>query len=293
MTKETSAGTSKDHDDIDPFSLQKQSSSMDVRKLQPSAKSQLLEEGRVDAAPVVFLASNSVKHAMESAQVPTAVQRTIDKDHSQPVLLPEAPSRNAPDCSPSSALLMPQDNTWANGDASQDLCPLVAMFSQHDIESIYSVRGLPATAHMEEKGEVAGGAGLSSHCNVNGPPAAPVSAQEIGAGGSHEHVPYPPAGWFGPPGSGSQFQGYLGPPFFNQYNAWGMFPNMNHARQGGATAPQPGRDGGSLYDQPGFYFGGQPFAFLNGYPGANMSNMPGTSDGAAQDAAFFFFFLVN
>ena len=145
----------------------------------------------------------------------------------------------------------------------------------------------PAAAHTEKKDKAAGGSGFSSQCNMNGPPAAPVSAHEIGAGGSHKHVPYPPAGWFGPPGPGPQFQGYPGPPFFPPYNGWGTFSNMDHARQGGAAAPQPGCYGRSPYDLPGFYFGEQPFGFPNGYPSANMSNMPGTSDGgcAAQDTA--------
>ena len=307
MTKKTSAGTSKDHNDTDPFSLQKwpvcpPSSSVDAKELQPSAKS-LLREECADAAQVVTLASNSVEYAMKSAQVPMAIQETINEEHSQPVLLPEASSYHAPEPLPSSTPAMPQDTTLAK---------LTTTFSQHDMESIHSARGPPAAdhtppgprpqfqgysgppffpppaaAHTEKKDKAAGGLGFSSQCNVNGPPAAPVSAHEIGADGSHKHVPYPPAGWFGPLGPGPQFQGYPRPPFFPPYNGWGTFSNMDHAHQGGAAAPQPGCYGRSPYDLPGFYFGEQPFGFPNGYPSANMSNMPGTSDGgcAAQDTA--------
>ena len=50
----------------------------------------------MDAAQVVTLASNSVEYAMKSAQVPVTIQETINEEHSQPVLLPEASSRHAP-----------------------------------------------------------------------------------------------------------------------------------------------------------------------------------------------------
>ena len=124
---------------------------------------------------------------------------------------------------------------------------------------------------------------------MNGARGAPQSVQELGAGVSQDHVPYP-AGWFVPPvGPGPHFQGYPAP-FFGPYGGWGMFLNMDPSHHGAPTPPLPGGDalphpgcqGGVPFDMSGFYFGGQPFAFPNGFP---VQNMPGTLDSgnAAQD----------
>ena len=73
---------------------------------------------------------------------------------------------------------------------------------------------------------------------------------------------------------------------------WGMFPNMDPSCQGaptvplpsGGTPPQAGCQDGVPFERPGFYFGGQPFIFQNGFP---VPNIPGTMDGghATQDGS--------
>jgi hypothetical protein len=194
----------------------------------------------------------------------------------------------------SDSLLLPHVTTMAISDTTQDH-PASAILSAVD------TCAQPATVPLEIARFLPAGGDVPPVP----PQLLPGVSQELGAGVSQEHAPYP-AGWFAPPGAAPCFQGYPSP-FYGPYGGWGMFPNMDPSHHGaptvplpggntlpwrmfpnmdpfhhstptvplpgGNTPPQVGRQGGVPFNMPGFYFWGQPFAFQNSFP---IPNMPRT-----------------
>ena len=223
MTKKDLVGTTDVQDVDDPFSLRKQhagspTTSADSKELRWT----LSPNDCMTFTPSASVPDKCANHAMSPAQVSAPNQKDISNQPSMPVSLLESSSHNSSlEPPPSSeSLLSPHVTTMAISDAT----PAVDTYAQPATVPLKTARYLPAEGGVPPVP----------------PQPLPGVSQELGAGVSWEHAPYP-VDWFVLPGAVLCFQGYPNS-FYGPYSGWGMFLNMDPSRHGAPTVSLPGGD---------------------------------------------------